>query len=581
MRCTPGRITASSFLSASLITLLAAGAGCSSQPAGQASPATTPPVTTPPATTPSGDTPGSSATPGGSTPSSAALFNVPVVTTPQPAPSAGFVGAGGAVIAPVPQPQGSTITDQPAAIRLGKALFWDAQAGSDGQQACASCHFHAGADNRVVNTVAPGPDGIFAFAGITSAGQTLAPTPGVFITTDDRVGSGGVQNATFIGMSADPTNPVDSCSANLDPTFGANRQVTGRQAPSVFGAVYNSDNFWDGRANHWFNGQNPFGAAGGNVLLKGAASLSSQSVGPALSSVEMSCAGRTFNGPNSLGAKLLARPPLAQQKVDPADSILGPLANPAGNGLLCNGVACTYADLVAGAFGTTAATTAVDNFSSIWGQAVAAYEATLIPDRTPYDLFVQGNTAALTANQQAGLTAFRTKNCNACHAEPEFTDASVGFLAKNGSKNSDGGDQGFHNIGVRPTAEDLGRGGTAGGNVLSLSGDVHDKGAFKTPTLRNVGLTAPYFHNGGAPTLDDVMAFYDGTNLVNNPEKSALIPIKTNPAERTQIVDFLQNGLTDCRVEHSVAPFDHPSLAVANGPSLAAVGAAGDGTACP
>lgn len=68
----------------------------------------------------------------------------------------------------VPQPIGGDIINQTAAIRLGKALFWDIQTGGDGQTACASCHFRAGADNRVLNTINPGPNGIFESGGVTA-----------------------------------------------------------------------------------------------------------------------------------------------------------------------------------------------------------------------------------------------------------------------------------------------------------------------------------------------------------------------------------------------------------------------------
>ncbi|HZH12997.1 MAG TPA: cytochrome c peroxidase [Archangium sp.] len=62
---------------------------------------------------------------------------------------------------PVPRMTGSDIIDPEAAIVLGKAFFWDIQVGSDGQTACASCHFHAGADNRRQHTIHPGPNGTF------------------------------------------------------------------------------------------------------------------------------------------------------------------------------------------------------------------------------------------------------------------------------------------------------------------------------------------------------------------------------------------------------------------------------------
>src|SRR6059058_5681312 len=73
---------------------------------------------------------------------------------------------------PVPEPADLArfVADKASAIQLGKALFWDMQAGSDGIQACASCHFHAGADNRRKNQLSPGllanpPDTTFQVGG--------------------------------------------------------------------------------------------------------------------------------------------------------------------------------------------------------------------------------------------------------------------------------------------------------------------------------------------------------------------------------------------------------------------------------
>ena len=67
-----------------------------------------------------------------------------------------------ALVIPVPAPLdiGNYVSNQAAAVQLGKALFWDMQVGSDGVQACASCHFHAGADNRTRNQLNP-KDGVF------------------------------------------------------------------------------------------------------------------------------------------------------------------------------------------------------------------------------------------------------------------------------------------------------------------------------------------------------------------------------------------------------------------------------------
>ena len=98
-------------------------------------------------------------------------------------------------------------------------------------------------------------------------------------------------------------------------------------------------------------------------------------------------------------------------------------------------------------------------------------------------------------------------------------------------------------------------------------------GAFKAPALRNVELTGPYFHTGGAATLEQVMEFYArngdvpaGGNLSNG-----FGNIRLNPQERTQLVEFLK-ALTDDRVRFERAPFDHPSLCVPVGHAEAAAG---------
>ncbi|HEX3763050.1 MAG TPA: cytochrome c peroxidase [Kofleriaceae bacterium] len=486
---------------------------------------------------------------------------------------------------PVPRPTGGHIVDQAAAVRLGKALFWDIQTGGDGQTACASCHFVAGADDRRLNTLNPGLDGRFASGGVTGPGQTLAPSN---LVNDDRVGSQGVAATQFTGIDPDPTHAADLCTATPTAPFADQRQVTGRNAPTVIGAVFFRDAFWDGRANHIFNGSDPFGQTGnaGTALTAvGNSALASQAVGPAVNPVEMSCLERPFNH-GGIGTKLLARPPLQFQQVATTDGVLGALANPAGPGLLCGGAPCSYGELITAAFGDALAAGAEDSFSMIWGEAVQAYEATLIPDQTPLDRYLAGDSSALTSQQQRGLDRFQGKgNCTKCHAGALLSDATVSFFAASGAVNRDGGDQGFHNLGVRPTAEDLGRAGAPTdppGVPFSVSGSAFDRGAFKTPGLRNVKLTAPYFHNGGKATLADVVAFYTRGGDFANPERARdLQPRSFDAGDQAALVDFLTNGLTDCRVEQQRAPFDHPALPVPDRASgLPAVGATGLGS-CP
>ncbi|WP_458646418.1 hypothetical protein [Nostoc sphaeroides] len=148
-------------------------------------------------------------------------------------------------------------------------------------------------------------------------------------------------------------------------------------------------------------------------------------------------------------------------------------------------------------------------------------------------------------------------------------------------------DNGFFNIGVRPVTDDPGLGGNdpVQNNPLSearlaqlgkfqlLLGEkppvlnpplnssetVFADGAFKAPGLRNVELTAPYFHNGGQATLEQVVDFYN-----RGGDFGVLPPLKLSPEEKQQLVAFLK-GLTDERVRYEKAPFDHPQLFVPNG----------------
>jgi cytochrome c peroxidase len=491
----------------------------------------------------------------------------------------------------IPQPSGGDIINTTAAVQLGKALFWDVQVGGDGNTACATCHYSTGADTRTNNSINPGGNGIFEALGVTGLGQLFSLTTFNF---DDVVGSQGVIAGTFIGVHSDPTVAADVC--DYSGTVVMHRQVTGRQAPSVLGAVFNRDNFWDGRANHNFNGVNPFGSTGnfsGTALVNMTnSSLASQADGPANNPVEMACGGRPFNGANSLGAKMLARQPLGHQMVSATDGVLGGLAasslNPTAPGLNT-----TYSAMIATAFGQTLADTAVDQFSRIFGQAVQAYEATLNPDQTPFDRFLAGNLTAISVRQKTGFGVFKGKGaCQKCHAGSELSDATVGFAAVNSPLNEDGGDQGFHNIGLRPTTDDLGRANQGPNGVpwsVSCARDASgacvvgakDRGAFKTPQLRNVKLSAPYFHTGNKATIADVVEFYNRGGDFANPEKGKRITkIGLGQTDKDALVDFLTNALTDCRTEKQRAPFDHPALPLPNGTDLSATGAAGLG-ACP
>jgi cytochrome c peroxidase len=486
------------------------------------------------------------------------------------------------VIEPI-QPVVGTIINQAAAVRLGKALFWDIQAGSDGQQACAVCHASFGADARRFNTINPGLDGIFDSGGVTGPGQTFTPT---LITNDDVVGAQGVVRRQFVSFNPDPHIANEDCTP-VDNAFGTERQVEGRQAPMIYGAVFMRQLFWAGEASDEFNGNTIWGVNANNTQSTfthwGNSALASQAVGPPSNSTEMRCLGRPLVGPLGFAGKMLARPPLQFQRVSPTDSVLGRLANPHGPGLICHGAPCTYPELIAEAFDQTTVDHMVDEWIVIWGVAIQAYEMTLIPDQTPFDQFLSGRVTALTPRQILGLATFVGRgNCAVCHSGAMLSDATVSHFQKHGALNRDGGDQGFHNIGMVNSDFDGGRSDSGpGGVVFSISGSPFDHFAFKTSTLRNVGLTAPYFHTGSKPTLEDVVEFYNNGGDVANPQRSADIrPLHLTSIEKAALVDFLANALTDCRVEKQRAPFDHPELPVPNGTNKPAVGAEGIGR-CP
>jgi hypothetical protein len=194
-----------------------------------------------------------------------------------------------------------------------------------------------------------------------------------------------------------------------------------------------------------------------------------------------------------------------------------------------------------------------ENFSLFWGLSVLLYGRTLIPNNTPYDKFREGK-GTLTKEQQDGLALFTgSARCIQCHGGAEFTNASI----QNGGNGS-----AFTNTGGRPTAEDPGQLPEA-------------TGKFKTPTLRNVDLTGPYFHNGGYLTLRQVIDFYDRGGDFNNPDKDSQVrKLGLTESQKKSLVSFML-ALTDDRVRCEKAPFDHPSLTFADGSSIPAVGAGG------
>jgi (2Fe-2S) ferredoxin len=212
-----------------------------------------------------------------------------------------------------------------------------------------------------------------------------------------------------------------------------------------------------------------------------------------------------------------------------------------------------YPELFQEAFGTPDVTPAKISM------AIASYERTLYSDRAPIDLANAG-IQPLTAQEQRGRSVFNLAQCNFCH---------VGQLLA---------DNTFHNIGVRPANEDTGR--------FQVTNDPQNLGEFRTPSLRNVELRAPYMHNGRFATLEQVVDFYDrGGDFPNAPNFPAdlIHPRGLTAQQKADLVAFLKRPLTDPRVAAESAPFDRPQLFSESGrvPVIVGQGTAGSGGSIP
>jgi cytochrome c peroxidase len=489
-----------------------------------------------------------------------------------------------------------------------------------GNPSADSTIFHPGFGPNHQYTLSDFP--LHKLADITRSNST------VLSDNNNIVGSQGVYlnnfNDVVLGLGPEnETSVVDPVFTITDPA-GAQmnvRQSTPRNAPSVINAVFNYRNFWDGRAQNTFNGVDPFGAGDPNAtilqtdptslsivhnvkLRLSNSALASQAVGPPGSNVEMSATGRPFV---KMGKKMLALTPLVLQEVSPSDSVLGSLSASPFTGLNTD-----YITMIQAAFQPKwwNSTVVVDkdsnflhvgrplntdeytemeyNFSMFWGVAIQMYESTLVSDNSRFDQFMEGNQGALSQQEQTGLDRFQGKGgCTNCHNGAEITDATISSIAARGVvERLPGGtwhDVGFHNIGVRPVDDDLGIAAADPSGLASLSAAqlaslgqlsgtavpagavVSVRGAVKTPGLRNVELTGPYFLNGGQATLAQLVDFYSrGGDFPTVDVDPNLHTAGFSADDKAAVVAFLKS-LTDERVRSQSAPFDHPSLTVPNG----------------
>ena len=210
---------------------------------------------------------------------------------------------------------------------------------------------------------------------------------------------------------------------NKQYSEGVGGQLGGVNAPTVYNAVYNFVQFWDGRA----------------------ATLALQAAGPPLNPVEMGC--------------------------ESFDQIIAKLSK---DRALTRAFKAVYPD------GWSEA-----NITD----AIAQFEHTLITPNSRFDRYLKGDAEAITAEELEGYNLFKKYNCATCHVGPILGGQSYELMGQYADY--------FAARGTELTVEDNGR-----FKETSIERDRH---RFKVPGLRNVALTAPYFHDGPAPELKEAV----------------------------------------------------------------------------
>lgn len=253
-------------------------------------------------------------------------------------------------------------------------------------------------------------------------------------------------------ISCNTCHNIGMGGADFQETSTGHRWQKGpRNAPTVFNAVFNIAQFWDGRA----------------------PDLKEQAKGPVQASVEMN------NTPEAVAATLKSMP--------------------------------GYGKMFAAAFPGEKDPVTFENMA----RAVEAFEATLLTPGSRFDKFLGGDAGALSALEKRGLDKFVSRGCAACHDGVNM------------------GGTGYYKFGVveAPPAEVL-AGDKGRFKVTAVAGDEY---LFKSPSLRNIALTAPYFQSGKVWSLDEAVAIMGSTQL----------GISLDKADAQEIVAFLKTTTGD------------------------------------
>lgn len=349
----------------------------------------------------------------------------------------------------------------------------------------------------------------FAAGGVDArTASTVNPGPdGLFGTADDQRGSFGTPR-----MGANGAMVADS-------VRGLAPRATTRRSLTVFNTGYHPRLGYDGS----------------KLTLEAAVGA------PILHEREMAHTGRTWA--DVVLQVQAARPLLLATQLPPR------LAAFVGNR--------SYPQLFAAAFGA-GAVVSQDTIT----KALASYLRTLNTDQTKWDRHLNG-AYQLTEEEALGVTLFNSPangatSCRTCHSDFEPRVLQEGPVIGQMTMVTQGYYGSpvptrllFHNVGVRSVSEDPG--------VQLVTGFPSDAGRFRVASLRNVELSAPYFHNGGAATLRDVIDFYDRGGDFHVNQAPSLTPRNYSITQKDALVAALRL-LTDPRVGSGQVPFDRPVL---------------------
>jgi len=181
-----------------------------------------------------------------------------------------------------------------------------------------------------------------------------------------------------------------------------------------------------------------------------------------------------------------------------------------------------------------------DQFHKVFGgdataenimQAISAYERTLIGGNTPFDRWQAGDQSAVGEDAKRGYEVFKTAKCTNCHDGALVTD------------------QQYHNVGIGmdQPEPDLGR--------SKITNNPQETGAFKTPTLRDIAKTAPYFHDGSVATLEEAVDLMLGGGKPNEYlDKKNLEKRTITEDQRRDLLAFLKSLTVDCKVKEPPLP---------------------------